>query len=640
MSPAVPLLPAEDRLSAPLDVQQRRRGARRRRPSARQAKSSHRVQFYEGDAYLSISVASFLAEGLAAGQAAVVIATEAHRQAFCQRLRASGVDVDGAVDRGEFVLLDARETLASLMVGSLPDESLFQARVGGVIEKSARLRPRASVRAYGEMVDLLWREGNRPAAIRLEGLWNQLGKQHSFELLCAYGLGGFGAPSDAVSLAEVCGTHTHVIPAESYSAIDTDVGRLREISLLQQRAQALENEVARRAEMEKSLRASEERLEQARAQAEAASRAKDEFLAMLGHELRNPLAPILTALHLIRLRGVDAAEKERRIIERQVRHLVRLVDDLLDVSRITRGTVELRKQRVELAEVVAKGIEMASPILEQRKQELSLSVPRTGLEVNADAVRLAQVVSNLLTNAAKYSDVGSRIQVVGEKQGDEAVLTVRDDGIGISADMLPKVFDLFVQEQQALDRSAGGLGLGLAIVRSIVRLHQGSVSARSDGRGRGSEFTIRLPAAPSETLVTPASHGDHASVRRPTPGHRVLIVDDNEDGAEVLAEMLEALGHTVHVAHDGPGALQVVRDFPPDVAFLDIGLPVMDGYELAQRLREALHSRVRLVAVTGYGQDSDRKRSRDAGFDVHLVKPVDLDDLDPLVRRLAKGQAD
>ncbi len=372
--------------------------------------------------------------------------------------------------------------------------------------------------------------------------------------------------------------------------------------------------------------------------AEAANRAKDEFLAMLGHELRNPLAPILTALQLLKLRGVDAAERERVIIERQVRHLVALVDDLLDVSRITRGKVELRKAPVEAADVVATAIETASPLLEQQRHELTVDVRRTGLTINADAGRLAQVVANLLTNAAKYTEPGGRVSVIGRVEGDEIVLSVRDTGIGIEAEMLPRIFDLFVQERQTLERSRGGLGLGLAIVRSLVALHGGSVSARSDGKGKGSEFTIRLPRATAPVQDVRTRPDDGRQAPAVATGARVLIVDDNHDAAVLLDAMLSALGYVTRFVHDGPSALSEAEDFEPDLALLDIGLPVLDGYELARRFREHPRlRRTRLIALTGYGQQQDRQRSADAGFVAHLVKPVDVDQLRAALESIPEG---
>jgi signal transduction histidine kinase/DNA-binding response OmpR family regulator len=376
-------------------------------------------------------------------------------------------------------------------------------------------------------------------------------------------------------------------------------------------------------------------LAKARQAAEDASRAKDEFLAMLGHELRNPLAPIVTALQLLRLRGVDAAQRERTIIERQVRHLVGLVDDLLDISRVTRGKIRLSPVPTELSEAVAKGIELASPLLEQHQHDLSVDVPTEGLGVSADPTRLAQVISNLLTNAAKYTPPGGRIRVSAALEGEAVVLRVRDTGMGIDAAMLPRIFDLFTQDRQAIDRAQGGLGLGLAIVRSLVGLHGGTVSAHSEGRGRGSEFIVRLPHL---SMTAGPSRGEAARVPPASSGLRVLVVDDNEDAALMLSEALAQAGHQTAVAHDGPVALQVGARFRPHVALLDIGLPVMDGFELARQIRSSAEMvNTRLVAVTGYGQEHDRQRTQAAGFDAHLIKPVDLHEMTELIVKLTSG---
>ncbi len=373
----------------------------------------------------------------------------------------------------------------------------------------------------------------------------------------------------------------------------------------------------------------------ARKEAETANRSKDEFLAMLGHELRNPLSPMLTALELMKLRGGEAHQRERTIVERQVQHLVRLVDDLLDVSRITRGKVALKRRPVELHEVVASALEMASPLLESRRHRLVTSVPRAGLLVEADPHRLAQVFANLLMNSAKYTEPGGTVEVRGDREASQVVLRVRDSGMGIAPDLLPRVFDLFVQAHSALDRSQGGLGLGLTIVRTLVQMHGGVVRVASAGQGKGSEFTVELPALDASALVprppppTTAPRGSLAVAQR------VLGVDDNVDAAEALGEALSALGYSTATAFDGPGALDAAAKEPPQVAFLDIGLPVMDGYELARRLRELLGPSVKLVALTGYGQDHDRARSLDAGFDEHLVKPVELARIEALLHRVA-----
>ncbi len=366
-----------------------------------------------------------------------------------------------------------------------------------------------------------------------------------------------------------------------------------------------------------------ERIEHERERAELASRAKDEFLAMLGHELRNPLSPILTATQLMRLRGPEAHERERTVIERQVNHMIRLVDDLLDVSRITRGKVELRKRAVELGDVVAQAAEMASPALEERVHRFTIDMPETGIVVHADPQRLAQVLNNLIVNAAKYTPSGGDIRLAVRAAQSSVTISIKDNGIGIEPSLLPNIFDLFVQGRQGIDRASGGLGLGLAIARSLCEMHGGTIRAASAGTGNGSEFTIELPRFAHTRPVSRAN----ISGGIPIPsarGRRVLVVDDNEDAAFLFSEALKRLGHVVDVAYDGPSALVCARNRPPEIAFLDIGLPVMDGYELARRLRELGEKPPRLIAVTGYGHSSDREKSRDAGFEQHLVKPIEL----------------
>jgi signal transduction histidine kinase/CheY-like chemotaxis protein len=396
-------------------------------------------------------------------------------------------------------------------------------------------------------------------------------------------------------------------------------------------------------EVERALRESYKETKAARAEAETARRTKDEFLALLGHELRNPLAPILTALELMKMREGGGALRERAVIERQVRHLVRLVDDLLDVSRITRGKIELKKVPVEVCQIVSQGIETASPLLEERSHNLRVSVPRRGLLVDVDELRMAQVVANLLTNAAKYTDPGGQIFVTATRENASIVVRVRDTGAGISQEMLPRVFDMFVQGKQSLDRTEGGLGLGLTIVRSVVELHGGMVAARSEGCGKGTEMELRLPSLPQQLLDLSVRSEDEPVTETSRPrlvGRRVLVVDDNSDAAETLADILRELGHTTSVAHDGPTALAAAAAFRPHIALLDIGLPVMDGYELARRLREQPElDKTQLFAITGYGQESDRERSRAAGFQEHLVKPIDLARLATLIDGSASAEA-
>ena len=756
-----------------------------RDPLASAGAHDHVVQFYDSDEFLGARVVSFLRIGLREREPLVVISTREHAELFTAELAGSGIDVDAALRDGSLTLLDARETLAKFMVSGMPDWHRFKGVVGGVLERALARNPAPHVRAYGEMVDVLWRDGQAAAALRLEEFWNDLGALYAFSLLCAYRMGNFLREADGAGFHHVCRVHTHVVPAESYPREADADQRLREVSLLQQRARALETEIADRKQLEEALRAalrdlraseealrrSEEELKDfvenaaeglhwvgpdgvvqwankaeldllgysaaeyvghsiadfhadpnvardmvarlsrnetlrdfevalrcrdggirhvvvnsnsrfedgvfmhtrcfsrdvtarkqaeaqlrvaeeerarlfemekaARAEAEAASRAKDEFLAMLGHELRNPLSPIVTALQLMRLRGDTSAPKERAIIERQVKHLVGLVDDLLDVSRITRGKIELRREPVEMADVIAKAVEMSSPLLEQRAHQLTVDAPRgRGLKVEADPARLSQVFANLLANAAKYTEAGGRIQVSAVRDGNTVRAKVSDNGAGIDPHLLPRVFDLFIQAKQTLDRSQGGLGIGLTIVRNLVELHGGKVSARSEGLGRGSDFVVELPA-----LDRIASRGVAAPAAKPSRTQerfwrslRVLVVDDNADGALMVAESLEDLGYEVRQAGDGPGALEEAAEFRPHAAVLDIGLPVMDGYEVGRRLAAA-HPGIQLIALTGYGQPSDRQLSAEAGFAEHLVKPLSLERLAALLERMDKARA-
>ena len=370
-----------------------------------------------------------------------------------------------------------------------------------------------------------------------------------------------------------------------------------------------------------------------------AGRRKDEFLAMLGHELRNPLAPIATAVKLIELKDGDRHRRERQIIERQVTHLARLVDDLLDVSRIARGQIKLARCTVDIAEVAARAVELASPIFELKLQELAVQVPRGQLYVDGDPGRLAQVIANLLTNAGKYTQARGHIALTASREGKSVAIRVKDDGNGIAPDFLPRVFDLFVQSPRETDRAEGGLGLGLALVRNLVGLHGGEVTAASEGLGRGSEFIVRLPAVALKAQTAPRCLSPANVSLGPASRRKILVVDDNVDAAEMLADYLTAMGHEVAVAHDGPEALLKQAAFGPEIGVLDIGLPVMDGYELATRMRKAAAAPLRLVALTGYGQEEDRQRSRQAGFEAHLVKPIDLDELGKFIAQASVARS-
>ena len=381
-------------------------------------------------------------------------------------------------------------------------------------------------------------------------------------------------------------------------------------------------------------------IEQERARAELAevARRKDEFLAMLAHELRNPLAPIRNALHLLGGdQTLDAASraKVRAMMERQVNHMVRLVDDLVDMSRISRGTIELRRTHTPLAAVIRNAVEASAPLVSAGMHALTLDVDDT-IVVDADPVRIAQVFGNLLNNAAKYGEPGGHIQLVARRDGGEAVVSVIDDGIGIEPTMLPHVFELFTQERRAQHRAQDGLGIGLTLVRTLVEMHGGRVDASSHGRGCGAEFVVRLPLAPE---TTNASDGldPQATVASSDPNLRILIVDDNQDAANSLGMVLDMLHIDNRISYSGEEAITLVDAYAPDAILLDIGMPGMDGYEVARKIRQAGNDDVLLVAVTGWSQVEDRQKTCAAGFDHHLSKPVDLDGLQSLLAKVAAG---
>lgn len=559
---------------ARLQVKSRSKGAHPRHPGP------HAVRFYEHDESLVEELGGFVGGALEAGGAAVVMATPAHRRDLENLLRGRGLDPELSEGLGRLVFRDAAEVLEEITVDGRPDEARFTDFVGSLVAAAGDDR-RRQVRAFGEMGALLWAEGRTEAALRLEDLWTALGLKLPFSLLCAYPLAGFGRDGDDGELLRVSKKHSLIIPAESYSSLSTEDDRMLVIAELQRKAHALEAEIRQRKESEEALR--------------AADRAKDEFLAMLSHELRNPLSAVRNAVLTAK---VDPSLRDRalEIASRGAEQLRRLVDDLLDVARITRGRIELRKQRLPFAVIVERAVEITRPLLDERAHGITVSVPGSDVTVDGDATRLEQVIVNLITNAAKYTKPGGHVGVTAIREGAEVVLRIRDSGIGMTPEMLARVFDLFAQADRALDRVQGGLGIGLTIVKRLVELHGGRVEARSEGLGKGAEFTVRLPAVVVPRAETAAAARESAE----HPSARILLVEDNEDSAESLRMLLEVLGHGVRVVHDGPAALEALRRSVPDVMLVDIGLPGMDGYEVARRIGQdlGLHSLL-LVALTG-----------------------------------------
>ena len=701
--------------------------------------SEHFVQFYEHDEFMIASVAGFLAAALNRNDYAVVAATPEHRRDLQARLIADGVDVAEAQAAGRYIALDAQEALNNLMVGRKLDLGRFNSTIGPLVTELAETGHR--VHAFGEIVALLWGEGNREAAIELEQLWSELGKRHQFALFCAYPIAGFNGGDEFDAFNGVCSCHSRVIPAESYSAVADSEERLRAISLLQQKAHSLQTEIEHRHVVEKTLSQRERELSdffenateglhkvggdgtvlwankadyellgytedeyvgrsikhfhadadvienilqllgrgetlmnfsarlrckngaikhvlissnayiengelfytrcftrditeqwQAEKRLLEADRRKDEFLATLSHELRNPLAPIRNALELLDRSGgnVDTMREAASVVRRQVTQLTRLVDDLLDISRITRDKLELRKQDVELGSIINSAIEASRPGIHAAGLRLQVSLPDEPVRLHADPARLAQVFSNLLNNAAKFTPSGGLIQLDARQVDREAVVSVRDNGVGISCDALAYVFDMFRQADESLERSQGGLGIGLTLVRRIVELHQGTVNAQSEGTGKGSEFTVRLPVSSAARESKPRRPAKEApAVRR-----RILVVDDNKDSGDTMCILLRHKGHEVWTARDGLEAVAKAGELEPEIILMDLGMPKLNGYDATRRIRETKSGQnMYIVALTGWGQPGDIARSLEAGCSAHLVKPVDFAALDELIAK-------
>ncbi len=708
------------------------------------APHSHLVQFYEDDGFLIDSLSRWFADGLSEGDTCVFVGTEAHRISLEKRLASRGIAADLVRSEGRYICLDADGTLSSFMVDEWPDEARFTRVIEGAIAKASK---QGKLRVFGEMVALLWANGNRQAAVRLEELWNDFRKTHVLSLCCAYPIRSFGSDTDASLFMKVCAQHTPVLPAESYAALTTPAERLRAISLLQHKAKVLEAEKAGRQEAEKSLHLREKELSDfienaveglhqlgpggtilwanpaqlkllgysadeyvgrqlvdfyvdrkrfdefwnrvmhgeiiydfqaalrckdgsvkhvlvhssglweggkflytrcfirdvtERAQLEQelkvrlaelaqADQRKNEFLAMLGHELRNPLSAVLDAIATAQL---DNTRRERALViaRRQTDQLAGLVDDLLDVGRITQGRIVLKKEPIQVGKLIKQAVEEAHCLVEPGQHLLSvmISSQAENAQIEADPARLRQVITNLIHNAAKFTPPGGRIDVLAERNHDELILRVRDSGIGISPELLPHIFELFTQAERSLDRSHGGLGIGLTLVKRLVEMHAGRVEAHSVGSGMGSEFEVHLP-------IKVVSGPQMSATANQTQGReqlRMLVVEDNRDASEALTMLLELFGHQVTVVADGSAAIEAARNHTFDLALVDIGLPGIDGYEVARRMRLIPRAKaMTLIALTGYGQDTDKQRALAAGFDEHLTKPVKIERLQELLSR-------
>src|ERR1700687_2266007 len=719
--------------------------------------SAHLVQFYEDDGFIVDAVTRFIGAGIGAGDAAVVIATKPHLDALEDRLRMQGVDPAVARAHGHYHSFDAADTLSKLMVDGWPDETRFADVVGGIIARGTdgqHLR----VRAFGEMVALLWHDGNGAAAIQLEKLWNDLAETLPFSLLCAYPLAGFRSKADGETFLKICSEHSNVIPAESYAVLASVGARLRAITQLQQKATALDAQTAERERAEKSLarsqreladffdnatigchwvgadgtilranqaeldllgyardeyvghhiaefhvdqpviedmlqrlkggetlrnwearlrckdggirdvlidsnalfedgqfvhtrcftrdvtdrkRAEEERLRlleaerKARTEAEAATRAKDEFLSIVSHELRTPLAAMLGWVNVLKA-GVTGEKAARALDTTEVsgRAQAKLIEDLLDASRVITGQMRLDLRLIDLPSVMQHALDTIRPIADAKGVRIEARLDPSAGPVAGDADRLQQIAWNLLSNALKFTPAGGVVEMRLERGEENVCLIVRDTGRGISREFLPFIFERFRQAESAASRGTGGLGLGLAIARHLVELHGGTVAAASDGEGHGAVFPCTLPLTPLAVEGT-----RNGRPPRLLDGVRVLVVDDNFDAQDSLRVILEAHGARVTLAGSVREARDILRESPPDALISDIRLPDEDGYALVRELRatDRFHL-LPAVAITGYDGEEDAGRALAAGYHIRLRKPVKADALLDALSELMGGQ--
>lgn len=609
--------------------------------------ADHFVQFYEADGFLLNSLTGFIGTAINAGDAAVVFATQAHRDELEQLLTANSVDVSAAKASGRYLSLDAADTLSKFMLDGLPEPSRFREVMGGVIASVTDGRSR--VRAFGEMVALLWAEGNHAAAIKLEQLWNELHQAHSFSLFCAYPMNGQGGERLVDLHDSVCSVHSRVIPAESYASLADKDARLRVIARLQQKAESLEAEVNERRLVEERLRLALVGEQMSRAEAETANRMKDEFLATVSHEIRTPLNAIIGWSHLLRSGRLDKVNTERAVetIDRNAKSQAQIIEDLLDASRIITGKLRLNTEPVDIASVVNAAIDSVQLALDSKDLQLEVTLDPSARHTVGDANRLQQIVWNLLSNAIKFTPSGGRIEVKVERADDSLQLRVSDTGLGIPANFLPFIFDRFRQADGTTTRLHGGLGLGLAIVRHLVELHGGTIKADSAGVGLGSTFTIQLPLAPRDnarrkkttgTLRVRDINAGYFSTRPALEDVRVLLVDDDPDTLQFLRVMLGDASAVVQAATSVKDALEILEWFRPHVLVSDLAMPGEDGYSLIEKLRSLAKTTQKVIpaiALTSYVRVEDRTRALSAGFNVFVPKPVQPNELITAIANLA-----
>ncbi len=615
------------------------------------SQSDHFAQFYESDAYLMNALSAFVSTGLQAGEAVVVVATPKHRENLEALLESGGLNVMAAIATGQYLSLDAAELLAKFMLDGAPDEKRFNELLKPMLAQAAAGDRR--VRIFGEMVSLLWAEGKCDDAIRLEGFWNRLQQAHPFLLFCGYPLSGFGGQALALPLRDVCATHSRVIPAESYIGLASDDERLRAILRLQQQAKSLQAEIEERQRVEESLRAALAREQVARSEAETANRMKDEFLANVSHELRTPLNAIIGWSHLLRNGRLDNATMARAVetIDRNARSQAQLIEDILDTSRIITGKLRLNKEPVDISSVINAAIDSVQLAVDSKSLQLEVTLDPSARHTIGDANRLQQVVWNLFANAIKFTPSGGRIEVKVERAGESMQIQVSDTGQGIGPDFLPYIFDRFRQADGTTTRQHGGLGLGLAIVRHLVELHGGTITAASAGQGAGSTFAIKLPLAPQGAARRKKSANALRVKESPVARvHslpslakvKVLLVDDDPDTLQMLSVMMGESKAVVQTAASVNEALEILEWYQPDVLVSDLAMPGEDGYALIDKVR-ALDARngtrTPAVALTSYVRVEDRTHALSAGFNMFVPKPVQPDELIAAIANLSEEES-
>jgi signal transduction histidine kinase len=600
----------------------------------------HQVQFYNNDAYLTEVLVRFVRSGLSAGSPVVVIATTEHYENLLEALSQQGFDPNSCIRNNQLICLDARGTLATFMVDGMPAEEAFRRRIGTVLDKVRAGRSDITLYAFGEMVDLLWRDGNSEAAIRLEQMWNDLAAGSSCSLLCAYAMGNFVGEAHSEGFERMCREHAHVIPTERYMQVSDEQTRLQEISILEQRARSLESEIKERKALERKLKAMMMREQAARTEAENASRLKDEFLAVVSHELKTPLNAILGWTQILDLRSDEKTVAQAlEVIRRNAVLQLDLVNDLLDISRIITGRMVLKSERVDLGQVINASLETVKQAAAKKSIELKVVVKDPAPSITGDADRLQQVLWNLLSNAIKFTPNNGKVELHLEQNDEEIQVIVRDTGAGIHVEFLPYVFDRFRQADTGTARKVGGLGLGLAVVRYLVEAHGGHVSVESPGPGEGATFTVSLPTSVAHPQNAPSQVNDCG---RTLAGCRIVVVDGQSGIGDLFRFILEDAGADAVVTASSGESLELVSRQSFDMVLVDIGSPANDGFGLVGAIREHPLPRVReipVIAVASYGGYYSNADILAAGFDDYAVKPVGPGELERLVAHHLSGRA-